>query len=159
MKNYNEANERQKIWNEILNLSTDKKECELKLQKLFSFKNFSSYFDKLENTNYILEKFTQPKNDFFINSDSMNEIIFLLLDNLIEFEYFHSFGLKQDGYDYLKLKSRYEEIKKFIPNSDNTKPNYPTHPSIIYRDTLTQISRDFTLMFPLISQISFHPFH
>lgn len=135
------ANRRVKIWNSILNFSIDKAECECKLQKLFSYKRHESYYHKLGDIYYILEKFNNPENEFFIDSDNVNKIIHILLNSLIEYEYFYSFDeLKKDGYDYLKYKKQYDEISKFIINKDDVNLKLPVHPNINYRDVSTQIA-------------------
>jgi hypothetical protein len=141
MKSYNEPNERQKIWDDVLNLSIDKTECETKLQELFKFERYNSFFGKLENICSVLNKFTQKNSEIKIDINSMNEIIFLLLDSLIEFEYFHSFELKQDGYDYSKIKKDFQKIQKYLTNKDDGTIVYPVHPNINYLDTLKKISK------------------
>jgi hypothetical protein len=130
---------RKSIWNNILALSTDKKECEIKLQKLFQYKHFNSYFYKLDTIHYYLKAYTQQSNNAFIETLNIKKIVFLCIDALIEYEYFHSFKIKQDGYDYKKIKEKYDDIKKYIINENDVVLKIPQHPHINYEDTTKEL--------------------
>lgn len=129
------ASKRIKIWNNIIDLCSDKIECEQKIQELFQYQNHNEYYNKLDGLHSYLAPYATKGNDFYIQNLDIQELIFLLMNALIDYEYFNLKIDKKNGYNYKDIRNQFENIKKYLVNIDEVQIKIPTHPNIIYNNT------------------------
>lgn len=119
---------RVEIWNKIKYLSKNENLCEIKLQELFKYKNFNTYFQKFERIISYLNIYINPK-------PLKDKIIFCCLDALKEYEFFYSCDINKNKYDSNKLKQELENLKKFYISNNEIAIKIPKHPNDILKDT------------------------